>query len=134
MEIKNSGIRYLLYNNKIFFRKYLPTVFVGTTSYWWSVHPFKKEIQNGIALQDYSRKLGVTPTLKTYNAQTELFKTCIEHFWLRCIEKSTTDSRSPWENPAEPKIGQLSSMSRNFMSKSKIPLKEHDWAHTKLLM
>ena len=36
---------------------------------------------------------------------------------------------SPWENPSEPKTGQILSMVKNFIIKFKVTLKEHDWVH-----
>ena len=46
--MRNSGIIYFIFYNEIFSRKYLLTVFVGTSSDLWSVHPLKKVTQNVI--------------------------------------------------------------------------------------
>ena len=46
--------------------------FAGTKSDRWEVFPLKSECHNGTALQDYSRRIGVTSSLKTDCAQSEL--------------------------------------------------------------
>ena len=102
--------------------------FVGITSDRWEVFPMKKESNNGEALQDYSRKVGLPMAIKTDNAQSEIGRTWTDHCRTHCIKQITTEPKCPHENPAEPKIGQLASMVRNVMRKFKVPLKEHDWA------
>eukprot|EP00957_Ditylum_brightwellii_P140635 10713595-Ditylum_brightwellii.AAC.1 len=86
--------------------------FVGLDSDQWKVYPMRSESHNVSALQDYCRNVGIPSTLKIDNAQSE----------------ETTEPHSPWQNPAEPKIGQLNSMVKNVMRQLNVPLNEHDWA------
>eukprot|EP00957_Ditylum_brightwellii_P019850 1497934-Ditylum_brightwellii.AAC.1 len=43
--------------------------FVGTSSNRWDVYPLKTESHNILALQDYSRDVGIPSVLKSDNAQ-----------------------------------------------------------------
>eukprot|EP00957_Ditylum_brightwellii_P042434 3213100-Ditylum_brightwellii.AAC.1 len=38
------------------------------------------------------------------------------------------EPQSPWQNPAEPKIGRLNSMVKKVMWEFHVPLSEHNWA------
>eukprot|EP00957_Ditylum_brightwellii_P112827 8602254-Ditylum_brightwellii.AAC.1 len=78
-------------------------------------------------VKDYSRNVGVPSVLKIENAQSEVGKTCCDHCHHHCIKQETTEPDHPWQNPAEPKIGQLNSMINNVIKKFDVPLKEHDW-------
>eukprot|EP00957_Ditylum_brightwellii_P002399 183987-Ditylum_brightwellii.AAC.1 len=85
------------------------------------------ESHNGVALQDYLRNVGVPPVLKMDNAQNKVGRTWSDHCCHHCIKQETIEPGHPWQNPAEPKIGQLNSMVKNVMRKFNVPLKEHDW-------
>jgi hypothetical protein len=102
--------------------------FVGTASDRWEVYPLKSESYNVSALQDYSRDVGIPATLKSDNAQSETGTKWTKHCRLHCIKQETTEPHTPWQNPAEPKIGQLHSMVKKVMRAFQVPLSEHDWA------
>ena len=102
--------------------------FVGTTSDRWEVYPLKSESHNGVALQDYTRTCGAPSILKTDNAQSELGETWTTHCREQCIGNETTEPHHPWQNPAEKRIGYLSTMVRNVLRTFKAPLTKHDWA------
>jgi hypothetical protein len=102
-------------------------IFVGTESDCWEVYPLKTESHNGIALQDYTRQIGAPTNVKTDNAQSEVGATWTAHCREQCIGTTTTEPHSPWQNPAENRIGSLGSMVRNTMRTFNVPLKKHDW-------
>eukprot|EP00957_Ditylum_brightwellii_P183368 13967955-Ditylum_brightwellii.AAC.1 len=79
----------------------------------------KSESHNGEALKDYSRNIGVPPILKIDNAQSKIGHTWTDHCQKHCIKQETTEPHSPWQNPAEPKIGKPNSMVRNVMGEFK---------------
>ena len=95
---------------------------MGTIPDRWIVYPLGEESENGTALQDYSRRVRFTPVLKTDNTKSEM-KKWIYHFRQPCIEQTTAETHSTWENHAEPKIGKIGSMVRNFMTVFDVPLK-----------
>eukprot|EP00957_Ditylum_brightwellii_P204111 15337752-Ditylum_brightwellii.AAC.1 len=101
--------------------------FLGIRYPRWEVYLLKAESHNEVALQDYSRNVGVPPILKTDNAQSEVRRAWRDHFHHQCIKQESTEPDHPWENPAEHKIGQLNSMVKNVMREFNVPLKEHDW-------
>eukprot|EP00957_Ditylum_brightwellii_P192357 14643328-Ditylum_brightwellii.AAC.1 len=84
--------------------------FLGCNSDRWEVYPMKTKSHNSMALQDFSRNIGILPILKTGNMQSELGRTWSDHCRLHCIQQQTTELHTPWQNPAEPKIGQLNLM------------------------
>jgi hypothetical protein len=102
-------------------------IFVGADSDRWEVYPLKSESQNGVALQDYTRQVGAPTSIKTDNAQSEVGATWTSHCREQCIANLTTEPHSPWQNPAENRIGSLGAMVRNTMRQFKVPLKKHDW-------
>ena len=51
----------------------------------------KTEANNGEALQDFTRQIGVPNVLKTNNTQSELGYTWIKHCRDLCIETQTTE-------------------------------------------
>ena len=81
------------------------SVFVGLDSDQWEVYPMRSESHNVSALQDYCRNVGIPPTLKTDNAQSEVGKAWSDQCRKFCTKQETTKPNSPWQNPAEPKIG-----------------------------
>eukprot|EP00957_Ditylum_brightwellii_P019115 1439706-Ditylum_brightwellii.AAC.1 len=87
----------------------------------------KDRSHNGVALQDYLRNVGVLFVLKTDNAQSEVRRTWSDHCCHQCMKQETTEPDHPWQNSAEPKIGQLKSMVKNVMRRFNVPLKGHDW-------
>ena len=102
--------------------------FAGTKSDRWEVFPLKSECNNGTALQDYSRRIGVPPSIKTDCAQSELGTIWTDHCRRYCIDQQTTEPHSPWQNPGEPRIGNLNNMVSLVMKAFNVPLGEHDWA------
>eukprot|EP00957_Ditylum_brightwellii_P085035 6465950-Ditylum_brightwellii.AAC.1 len=56
-----------------------PTVKTRRESDRWEVYPLKTESHTGMALQDYSRNIGVPPVLKTDNAQSEVGRMWSDH-------------------------------------------------------
>eukprot|EP00957_Ditylum_brightwellii_P023218 1752261-Ditylum_brightwellii.AAC.1 len=101
--------------------------FVGTASDRWDVYPLKTEIHNVSALQDYSRDVDIPSVLKSDNDQSETGTKWMEFCHHQCIKQETTELQSLWQNPAEPKIGQLNSMVKKVMQEFHVPLSEHDW-------
>eukprot|EP00957_Ditylum_brightwellii_P099341 7567442-Ditylum_brightwellii.AAC.1 len=76
----------------------------------WEVYPLKSDSYNVLALQDYSRDVGIPATLKSDNAQSETGTKWTEHCHFYCIKQKTTEPNTPWQNPVELKNGQLHSM------------------------
>ena len=95
--------------------------FAGTETDRWEVFPLKSECHNGTALQDYSRRIGVPPSLKTDCAQSELGATWTDHCRTYCIDQQTTEPHSPWQNPGEPRIGNLNNMVSIVMKSFSVP-------------
>ena len=102
-------------------------IFVGNVSNRWEVFPMKTESHNGVALQDYTRKAGAPPVIKTDNAKSETGETWTEHCRRHCINQESTEPHTPWQNPAEHRIGDLGGMVRRCMREFKIPMRKHDW-------
>ena len=65
----------------------------------------------------------ITSMKTTNNISTTRIKYCRDV----CIDNITTEPHSPWQNPAEKRIGTLGSMVRNAMQTFGVPLKKHDW-------
>ena len=88
----------------------------------WSVYPLGKVSQNGTALQEYSRKVGVPPVLKTENSKSELGVN-------GNITVNDTVLNKPPQNPIihgkilQSQIGQIGSMVRNFTREFDVPFK-----------
>ena len=101
--------------------------FNGLRSNRWEVFPLKTESQNGTALQDYIRKVGVPNTLKSDNAQRETGSLWTTVSRDQCITNETTEPKHPWQNPAEPQIGALNMMVKRTMAAFNVPLRHHDW-------
>ena len=78
--------------------------------------PTKTESQNGKALQDYIRKVGVPNTIKSDNAQSETGSLWTTVSRDQCITNESTEPHHPWQNPAEPQIGALNSMVKRTMA------------------
>ena len=93
----------------------------------WHTYPLRSESQNGIALQDYARYVGNPTSLKTDNAKSELGSVWKDHCWRNCIPNYTTEPHSPWQNPVERSIQDLSSMVQLNMAKYDAPLEFHDY-------
>lgn len=102
-------------------------IFVGIQSNRWEVYPLKTESNNGEALQDYTRQIGVPSVLKSDNAQSETGETWTKHCRDQCIATETTEPHTPWQNPAEQAIGTLGRMVRRVLRNTGAPLVEHDW-------
>ena len=102
-------------------------MFLGTKSKRWEVYPMKLESHNGKALQDYIRKCGAPPSLKTDNAQSETGKTWTETCRTQCINTLTTEPHNPQQNPVENEIGSLGTMVTRNMRQFNVPLGKHDW-------
>ena len=102
-------------------------MFLGTKSRRWEVYPMKLESHNGTALQDYIRKCGAPPSIKTDNAQSETGKTWTETCRSQCINTETTEPHNPQQNPVENEIGLLGNMVTRNMRQFNVPLGKHDW-------
>ena len=103
-------------------------IFVGLNSDFWATYPLKTESTNGEALQDYTRTHGCPNIIRTDNAQSELGKTWTKHCQTHVIGTETTETHHPWQNPAEKRIGYLSTMVKNVMRQFNVPLSRHHWA------
>ena len=82
--------------------------------------PLKSESQNGTALQDYIRKVGVPNEIRSDNSETGSTWTKVSRD--QCIMNTTTEPKHPWQNPDEPQIGALNSMVKRVMKQFKVPL------------
>ena len=103
-------------------------IFVGLDSDFWATYPLKTESANVEALQDYTRTHGCPNIIRTDNAQSELGKTWTKHCRNYVIGTETTEPHHPWQNPAEKRIGYLSTMVKNVMQEFNVPLSRHHWA------
>ena len=133
------GLRNFRQNETVASDTYFPTkvtnqghtcsqIFVGLNSDFWATYPLKTEAANGEALQDYTRTHGCPNIIRTDNAQSELGKTWTKHCRTHVIGTETTEPHHPWQNPAEKRIGYLSTMVKNVMREFNVPLSRHHWA------
>ena len=71
---------------------------------------------------------GAPSNIKTDNAKSEQGHVWNTHCRDNCIGQTSTEPDSPWQNPAERRIGSLASMVKNVMAAFDVPLNKHDWA------
>ena len=135
---RTPGLRFPRQNEDVATDTFFPSVtssrgntcsqfFTGLKSNRWEVFPLKTEAQNGTALQDYTRKVGVPNKIKSDNAQSETGTTWTDHCRAQCITTETTEPHHPWQNPSEPQIGALNMMVKRTMQAFNVPLVDHDW-------
>ena len=102
--------------------------FVGNKTNRWEVFPLRSESYNHNALKDFTRRCGVPLFVKSDNAKSETGSEWTEHCRDQCIEQLYTEPHTPWQNNAEPRIGNLNTMVVRVMKHFKVPLNKHDWA------
>ena len=103
-------------------------IFVGSNSDRWEVFPLKTESSNGIALQDFTRKVGTPNIFKSDNAQSQTGATWTQHCRKHFIDTRTSEPNHPWHNTCEKRVGYLGAMVRQVMSECNEPLLKHDWS------
>ena len=102
-------------------------MFIGKKSDYMFVKPMKTESHSVVALQDFSRTIGIPKGIKTDNAKTEIGRKWQD--WCReyCIETTFTEPHTPWQNYAESGIGDLGVMVKRCMDAFDAPLSRHGW-------
>ena len=80
-----------------------------------------------MALQDFSRTVGIPNTIKTDNAKTETGERWTN--WCRkyCVNTKYTEPHYPWQNISEHGIGDLGRMVKQCMRAFNVPLSRHQW-------
>ena len=102
-------------------------MFIGKKSDYMFVKPMKTESHSVVALQDFSRTIGIPKGIKTDNAKTEIGRKWQD--WCReyCIETTFTEPHTPWQNYAESGIGDLGVMVKRYIDAFDAPLSRHGW-------
>ena len=102
-------------------------IFIGEKKDFMHIESIKSESCSHLTLQDFTRKHGISHTIKNDNTKTQKGAKLTEHCRKLHIKQKFTEPFHPWQNYAEHGIYDLSVMVRRTIREHKIPYTQHHW-------